>query len=71
MRQDYLGMEYEYIRAHPEVDWREHEVFFVFRDRQAQLGLVEVGGHRPIDWSKFEQIKGLTNGCCCGKEGCP
>lgn len=68
VRQDLFRMACDYGEQHPEVDWECHEVFFVF-DRD-EIGKMVVGGHRPVDHAKNEQIQALVDQCCCGQEGC-
>jgi hypothetical protein len=61
-------MAVDYGNEHPEIDFLNEEIFFVFERNDS--GMVRVGGHRPIDHDKNEQIRAMMNQCCCGEEGC-
>lgn len=56
-----------YVAEHPDVDWEDNEVFWVF----AEHGKMRIGGHRNIDEEKNRQIAAMVEKCCCGREGCP
>jgi hypothetical protein len=59
---------HKYRAEHPEVDWTENEIFWVFTDTP---GVLKVGGHRPIDNEKNKWIKETMKKCCCHPNGCP